>query len=169
MRLPGGHLGGLVSALVDGQLDPAPAERAWAHVAACGSCRAAVETETWLKSRLSSLQATDAPAALADAIARSALSGGGEERVRVAAAWAAAAGLERRDRVKRAGLAAAGAGSLSAAVIGLGALSGSLDIAEPRPPGAVIGKPPSAPLLPPPAEGRDRLPDPTISQPVQGP
>ena len=140
MRFPGGHLGGLVSALVDGQLDPVPAERAWAHVMGCRSCRSAVETETWTKNRLSLLQATQPPAGLAAAIARLACSEPSAAGEPVAAAWAAVGELERRHRRKRVGLVAAGAGSFSAAMIGLGAVSASLDLAQPGPPGAVIGR-----------------------------
>jgi anti-sigma factor RsiW len=50
-----GHLGSRVSALLDGQLPPAEAERAWAHVHACHVCRDLVEREGWIKTRLSGL------------------------------------------------------------------------------------------------------------------
>lgn len=50
-----GHLGPRVSALLDGQLSAADAERAWAHVHACHLCRDAVEREGWIKTRLSHL------------------------------------------------------------------------------------------------------------------
>lgn len=50
-----GHLGHRVSALLDGQLPPAEAERAWAHVHACHFCRDLVEREGWVKTRLSGL------------------------------------------------------------------------------------------------------------------
>lgn len=50
-----GHLGSRVSALLDGQLPPAEAERAWAHVQACHLCRDLVEREGWIKTRLSGL------------------------------------------------------------------------------------------------------------------
>jgi anti-sigma factor RsiW len=50
-----GHLGSRVSALLDGQLPPAEAERAWAHVHACHLCRDLVEREGWVKTRLSGL------------------------------------------------------------------------------------------------------------------
>lgn len=58
-----GHLGSRVSALLDGQLSAAEAERAWAHVHACHVCRDAVEREGWIKTRLSHLSgdAVDAP------------------------------------------------------------------------------------------------------------
>lgn len=50
-----GHLGSRISALLDGQLSAAEAERAWAHVHACHLCRDAVEREGWVKTRLSHL------------------------------------------------------------------------------------------------------------------
>jgi hypothetical protein len=50
-----GHLGSRVSALLDGQLPAAEAERAWHHVHGCHSCRDLVEREGWVKTRLSSL------------------------------------------------------------------------------------------------------------------
>lgn len=52
-----GHLGPRVSALLDGQLSAAEAERAWAHVHACHVCRDAVEREGWIKTRLAGLSA----------------------------------------------------------------------------------------------------------------
>lgn len=50
-----GHLGARVSALLDGQLSPAEAEEAWAHVYACHACRDLVEREGWVKTRLAGL------------------------------------------------------------------------------------------------------------------
>jgi predicted anti-sigma-YlaC factor YlaD len=57
------HLGSRVSALLDGQLSPEEAERAWAHVHACHGCRDLVEREGWIKTRLAGLShgATAAP------------------------------------------------------------------------------------------------------------
>ncbi len=57
------HLGSRVSALLDGQLPPEEAERAWAHVHACHACRDLVEREGWIKTRLAGLShgATSAP------------------------------------------------------------------------------------------------------------
>lgn len=49
----GGHLGDRVSALLDDQLSPDEAERAWAHVHQCYECRDRVEREGWVKRRLS--------------------------------------------------------------------------------------------------------------------
>lgn len=145
----GGHLGGpAVSALVDGQLDDESTERAWSHVVTCPSCGRAVEREGWVKRQLAqmagsttpggdvpagllgSLQALD-PDDVLDPVAR-------ETRD----AWAAVDELEERGRGRRrAGLAAVGVGSVSAAVLGISALSGStLGIGG----GVPAGPPPSA-------------------------
>jgi anti-sigma factor RsiW len=139
MWLLGGHLGGMVSALVDGQLEPPQAERAWTHVLACASCRAGVEHEVWVKNELASLASTEPPAGLVEAIDRLARDAQVEGEP-VAAAWATVGELERRHRLRRVGLVAVGAGSVSAAMLGLGAVSGTLDIKEPRPAGAVVGR-----------------------------
>jgi len=67
MSLLGGHLGSRTSALLDGQLCAAESERAWAHVAECGTCHDLVEREAWLKRRLACLgqvDATEAPSGL---------------------------------------------------------------------------------------------------------
>lgn len=131
MRYLGGHLGIAVSALLDGQLDASSAERAWAHVQACDPCRRQVEREGWVKTRLASMTEQDAdppPAQLlgslyglgsADLPPSAPPSSG-------AAAWAAVHEIEHRSRARRrTGLAVAGAGSVSAAVLGLVTLAGS--------------------------------------------
>ncbi|WP_141014041.1 hypothetical protein [Nocardioides sambongensis] len=59
-----GHLGTRVSALLDGQMAPAEAEEAWAHVYACHRCRDLVEHEGWVKTRLAGLDARCTPADL---------------------------------------------------------------------------------------------------------
>jgi hypothetical protein len=122
----GGHLGPSVSALVDGQLDERSTERAWAHVMRCPSCRRAVEHEGWVKRRLAqmggSLDSGDEPS--------SRLLGSLHDLDPVAQetreAWAAVGELEQRGRGRRrAAVAAVGVGSVSAAVLGLGALGGT--------------------------------------------
>lgn len=50
-----GHLGSRTSALLDGQLSPEDADRAWEHVHACHQCRDRVEREGWIKTRLTGL------------------------------------------------------------------------------------------------------------------
>lgn len=128
MRYLGGHLGPTVSALLDGQLDASSTERAWGHVHGCESCRRQVEREGWVKTRLSRMAPDEAPPAqllgalygLGSTAPRQAADAGG------AAAWAAVHEIERRGRGRRrTGLAVAGAGSVSLAVIGLASLTGS--------------------------------------------
>lgn len=124
----GGHLGTAVSPLVDGQLDPGSAERAWAHALGCGSCRDAVEREVWVKRSLATMSGADPSPGLTSAlhempwqVAEPVAPAGPEE-------WSAVAELERRHRLGRGGLLAVGAGTVSAAVLGLGAVSGALDL-----------------------------------------
>ena len=139
----GGHLGSSVSALVDGQLDEVTQERAWAHVGSCTSCRRAVEREGWTKRQLTFVAggepsarllgslfdldggALDGGAVLGGALDDVAIDGGAVgDGVRKS--WAAVAELEGRSRGRRrAGLAAVGVGSVSAAVLGLSTLSGA--------------------------------------------
>jgi hypothetical protein len=132
MRLLGGHLGAQVAALVDGQLDPQDADRAWDHVLRCRSCREAVERESWVKNRLSLMSPTDPPPGLTGALTGL----GGDDAVedRVASAWATVGEIEHRHRLRRGGLVAVGAGSASLALIGIGAFGGLLE--TPTPPGA---------------------------------
>jgi hypothetical protein len=54
-------LGARVADLADGRLEPAEAERAFAHVAACASCRAALAAQRATSSRLASGEGVDAP------------------------------------------------------------------------------------------------------------
>lgn len=113
----GGHLGSSVSALVDGQLDPDAAERAWAHVLECDDCRFLVEREGWVKRRLATMRGDEPPASLVGSL---------QDLDPAAEAWAAVDEIERKGRGRRrAGLVVAGAGSVSAAVFGLASLSGA--------------------------------------------
>jgi hypothetical protein len=123
----GGHLGSAVSPLVDGQLDGATAERAWSHALGCAVCRAAVEREVWVKRSLSAMGGADPSPGLCDLLHE--LPWHATDAVPPAAPseWSAVAELERRHRLRRSGLLAAGAGTVSAAVIGLGAV-GVLDL-----------------------------------------
>jgi hypothetical protein len=56
-----GHLGRRVTDLLDGQLSPAEADRAWAHTHGCGLCRQAVEREGWVKTQLLNLSLAGSP------------------------------------------------------------------------------------------------------------
>jgi len=136
MRYLGGHLGTLVSALLDGQLDEPSSERAWAHVHGCALCGRQVEHEGWVKRRLATIARegdVDAPpeqllGSLYD------LPGGHDAgpparpgpRPGESAAWAAVRQIEGRERGRRrTGLALVGAGSVSVAVLGFASLSGA--------------------------------------------
>lgn len=125
----GGHLGPAVSALVDDQLDAESTERAWAHVETCAACRRLVEHEGSLKRRLAQFADPEAsrqasPSSIPDGLLGSLL-----DLDPAALAWAETDELERRGRGRRVGLALVGAGSVSAAVLGLTTLGAApLDI-----------------------------------------
>ena len=124
----GGHLGSAVSPLVDGQLDPDSAERAWAHAVGCPVCRDAVEREVWVKQSLAAMAGTRPSAGLTDALHELPWHVADPVPQAGPAEWSAVAELERRHRLGRGGLLAVGAGTVSAAVLGLGAVSGMLDL-----------------------------------------
>ena len=109
-----GHLGSRVSALLDGQLPPDEAERAWAHVHSCHFCRDQVEREGWVKTRLAGLSfgAANAPAHL-----KGSLRGGPVSLPPGDAYLALARHADQRPR-RNAGLVALGGGALGAAVMG---------------------------------------------------
>ena len=104
-----GHLGHRVSALLDGQLPPEEAERAWAHVHTCHYCRDAVEREGWIKTRLAGL--STASAGVPDHLKGSLL--GGDPLP---------AGPSDTDRPRRAALMLLGGSAAGVAVIGVVAL-----------------------------------------------
>ncbi len=124
------HLGTRISALLDGQLSPEEAERAWGHVHACHFCRDAVEREGWVKTRLAGLSydAGGAPDGL-----KGSLLG-----MPPGAALLAFAGARPDHRMRRnVGLAAIGGGAVGAAVMGvlaLGAAPADAPTIERRPP-----------------------------------
>ena len=125
IRKFGGHLGTSVSALVDGQLDPQETERAWDHVLTCATCRGQVEREAWIKRRLATMCGNEPSARLLGS-----LQGLSAEGAESAPTWAGLAAWAEVDRLeesargrRRAGFALAGAGSVSAAVLGFAALS----------------------------------------------
>jgi hypothetical protein len=149
MRFLGGHLGSSASALVDGQLDDATAERAWTHVLHCPECRRLVERETWVKRRVSGMPQTEPSARLLDSLfelapspqppARPAM----QPSLAALDAWAVVDEIERRGRTRRrVGIALVGAGSVSVAVFGIATLSGGL-------PGGAAGTPASSLTRPP--------------------
>jgi len=120
-RLLGGHLGSSVSALLDGQLDAAETERAWAHVHQCAVCWDLVEHEGWVKRHLAQIAGAPPSERPSDRLVGSLL-----DLDPAAVAWAETREIERRGRGRRrAGIALVGAGSVSAAVLGLSTLSGA--------------------------------------------
>lgn len=157
MRYLGGHLGITVSALLDGQLDPSTAERAWAHVNTCDTCRRQVEREGWVKTQLAGMTGDDGapPQQLLGSLygLGSSARGPADRDPSGAAAWAAVGEIERRGRARRrTGLAVAGAGSVSVAVLGLASLTGStLGI------GGTPAGPPTSALTRAPATGTDAV------------
>jgi hypothetical protein len=111
-----GHLGSRTSALLDGQLPPDEAERAWLHVHACHACRDQVEREGWVKRRLAGLQhdVSAAPEHLKGSLLGAPVGALPSEGYLVA---------HHDHRVRRAtGLVAIGGGAVGAAVMGVLAL-----------------------------------------------
>lgn len=131
MRRFGGHLGTSVSALVDGQLDAESTERAWQHVVDCAECRGLVEREAWIKRRLSMMGGNEPSARLLGSLhglCAGPDSAGADSAGAARDAWADVERIESTGRNRRrAGFALAGAGSVSAAVLGFAAL-GSLGL-----------------------------------------
>ena len=129
-----GHLGPRVSALLDGQLEPAEAERAWAHVHACHFCRDLVEREGWIKTRLAGLSFGEqgTPAALKGSLAHGPADG-------LRDGPRAPAATHRQ----RSGVAVLGGGALGAAVVGMLALGVAQTgtPAERRPPVTSLTRP----------------------------
>jgi hypothetical protein len=144
----GGHLGALVAPLVDGQLRPTTADRAWAHVLRCGSCADSVRRQTWVKNQLLLTSGAAPPPSLADRLCAL------PESLGVSGPCESAAhlGWSSGSRSRAAAAAAAGVGGLSAAafvvasMVGLPAVGGSVPVeaaidqstASPRAPGAAI-------------------------------
>lgn len=123
----GGHLGSSVSALIDGQLDAGSEERAWAHVLHCPSCRRLVEREGWVKRQLAQMSGNEPSARLLGSLFEvpPASEAAGPSWAGLQA-WSEVDELERKGRGRRrAGLALAGAGSVSAAVFGIATLGGA--------------------------------------------
>jgi hypothetical protein len=119
--LPRGHLGSSVSALVDGQLDAETSERAWQHVLSCPPCRRLVEHEGWVKRQLAEIAEAPQADQPSDQLIGSLL-----HLDPAAVAWADTQEIEDRGRNRRrAGIVLVGAGSVSAAVLGLSTLSGA--------------------------------------------
>jgi hypothetical protein len=112
-----GHLGSRVSALLDGQLAPEEAERAWEHVHTCHACRDLVEREGWVKTRLAGLSFGGTPAP--DHLKGSLLSG--SRTLPPGDAYLGSQPEEHSSR-RTVGLVAIGGGAVGAAVMGVIAL-----------------------------------------------
>ncbi|WP_235737930.1 hypothetical protein [Nocardioides alcanivorans] len=119
MVAPIGHVGNRVSALVDGQLPAELADRLWAHVHSCCLCRDQVEREGWVKTRVAGLshQCRPAPDYLQSLLTLSPTSTRCPPRP---------TGTSRRGPrgVVRRWRCLVGAGSVSAALVGVVALAG---------------------------------------------
>lgn len=114
-----GHVGSRVSALIDGQLPEEVAERLWTHVHTCCSCRELVEREGWVKTRLAGLSHQQRPAP--DYLQSLLTLGPAIATLPTVAEPHRSAGVQRR----RTALAVVvGAGSVSAALVGVVALAG---------------------------------------------
>jgi hypothetical protein len=132
-----GHLGTRVSALLDGQLSPEEAERAWEHVHSCHLCRDAVEREGWVKTRLAGLSFGSASAP--DHLKGSLL--GGPRCTPPRDAYLLPPGPRSR---RHTGLVALGGGAVGAAVVGVLALGiGAADAPsnDRRPPVTNLSRP----------------------------
>ena len=161
MRYLGGHLGITVTALVDGQLDQASCERAWAHVHGCTQCRRQVEREGWVKTQLAAMSGEQGPPPQLLGSLYGLGSAPVDSRAEQAAAWAAVEEIEGRGRGRRrAGIALAGAGSVSAAVLGLASLTGATLGIGGAPTNAPASTPSTAPtaMIAPLARVHGRLP-----------
>jgi anti-sigma factor RsiW len=114
-----GHLGDQVAAFVDGQLDYPRRERALEHLSGCAECRAAVEQQRWVKTRVQTLPSAEPSASLLWALTQ----------VRDEAAWPVPPETPRwpapQSRLRRSALLLAGAGSLAAGFIGVAYAVGS--------------------------------------------
>ncbi|MBB6626885.1 zf-HC2 domain-containing protein [Nocardioides sp. KIGAM211] len=133
-----------MSALLDGQLPPDEAERAWAHVHGCHACRDQVEREGWVKTRLAGLS-YDGAGTAPDHLKGSLL--GGPGAMPPGEAYLAMSGSPRR---RSTGLVAIGGGAVGAAVMGvlaLGVASGDVPTNDRRAPVTHLVRPSDAPRV----------------------
>ena len=128
-----------MSALLDGQLSPAEAEKAWAHVHACHFCRDLVEREGWIKTRLAGLSAAPdtTPDSLKGALAHGAFVGARRPRRR---------SVHGRSRSSVACLGGTALGAAVAGVLALGVAQGGAP-AERRPPVTSLTRPTASATL----------------------
>lgn len=130
------HVGSRVSALVDGQLPEAEADRVWSHVMVCPACRRLVEQEGWTKTRVRCTgQAGETASAVSNTLLGSlyAVEARAELRAEIVAEVRAEFQQELRAEVirmeravrRRATVAIIGVSSMSVAVVGLMAVTAS--------------------------------------------
>lgn len=130
-----GHLGDNVAAFVDGELDYATRERALRHLDRCAGCLTAVEQERRVKQRIRSVPGAEPSAALLMALT--------DVNAAPGRHWPVPGDPTRhwplpQGRSGRGGLLLAGAGSISAGVLGLAYVVGGA--------GAVASNPVSPPV-----------------------
>ena len=135
-----GHIGTKASALVDGQLPEAEAERAWSHVLTCPGCRRLVEHEGMVKRRLGCLSApesVDPPPQLMGSLY-------------AVDAWAAVDEIEKQSRRRRTAAVVVGSGAVGACVLGLltvtGGPMGRSDVPVRQSPAMIRGDQPRGPV-----------------------
>lgn len=156
-----GHLGNRVSALIDGQLPAAEAERLWAHVHGCATCRALVEREGWVKTQLVGLGLCHQEAAPESL--RGSLSG----VVGMPVYQPPPALPATVDRRRTAALAFIGAGSLGAAMVGVVAFSVPAETpGVDRRPATSLTRPsePTSPTIPVVDSSPSRLSEPAVAR-----
>ena len=134
-----GHLGDRASALLDGQLAPGEAERAWAHVHSCHHCRDLVEREGWVKTRLAGLSfdTACAPSSLKGSLLSSLSAGLPPGDVYLTS-------TPTDPRPRRVTLVALGGGAVGAAVMGvlaLGAAPADAPTLDRRTPATTVSTP----------------------------
>ncbi len=140
----GGHLGALVAPLVDGQLRPSTAERAWAHVLRCTLCTDSVRRQTWVKNQLLLTRPAAAPASLAErlcSLPEDLVEVDGLADLDEPAPSVPGRGWTPRSRLA----AAAGVGGLSAAAVVVASLVGLPAVDGPVPVEASLTTPTAAP------------------------
>lgn len=118
-----GHLGDQVAAFVDGQLDFARREKALKHLSGCADCRAAVDQERWVKTRVQTLPGAEPSANLLSALTQVSTepvpAAPSAPRPRPARGRPGLGRHGSRSALRHGGLLLAGAGSVAAGFLGL--------------------------------------------------
>ncbi|MDQ4085765.1 MAG: zf-HC2 domain-containing protein [Actinomycetota bacterium] len=127
------HLGHQVAAFVDGELDFPHREKALAHLSRCAQCRAAVEQQRLVKTRVQTLPGAEPSADLISALTRLPAEPGPDAAP--SPHWHVPDG-----RVRRGGLLAAGVGSVAAGFLGMAYVVGGAGPAEQTPVSPPVGQ-----------------------------